>query len=64
MQVVNGYLCRDCTDVLRAQKGVDPAHPKDGPYGRDRDPNDLTRGAAPVSLATSGAVGTRLHVVA
>ncbi|HEX4354544.1 MAG TPA: hypothetical protein VHZ95_16560 [Polyangiales bacterium] len=64
MQIVNGYLCRDCTDVSRAQKGIDPAHPKDGPYGRDRDPNDPTRPTSTPKLADSGTVGTRLHVVA
>lgn len=33
MEVVNGYVCRSCTDVAYAKKGVDPAHPKDGPQG-------------------------------
>jgi hypothetical protein len=31
MQIVNGYQCRDCTDVSYAKKNIDPAHPKDGP---------------------------------
>ncbi|HVY89302.1 MAG TPA: hypothetical protein VG942_10570 [Hyphomonadaceae bacterium] len=30
---VNGYSCRNCTEVAEAKKGVDPAHPKSGPYG-------------------------------
>ena len=30
---VNGYSCRNCTDVDYAKKGIDPAHPKSGPYG-------------------------------
>ncbi len=30
MEVVNGYPCRNCTDVENAKKGVDPAKPKDG----------------------------------
>jgi len=30
---VNGFLCRNCTDVDRAKKHIDPAHPKSGPYG-------------------------------
>ena len=33
MEVVNGYVCNNCTDVERAKKGVDPARPKDGPNG-------------------------------
>ena len=24
MQIVNGYPCQNCTDVLNAQKGIDP----------------------------------------
>ena len=39
---VNGYSCRNCTDVDYAKKHIDPAHPKDGPYGvsapPERDP--------------------------
>ncbi len=33
MDVVNGYPCKNCTDVELAKKGVDPARPKDGPNG-------------------------------
>ncbi len=29
---VNGYLCRNCTDVEKAKKHIDPAHPKSGPF--------------------------------
>ena len=32
---VNGFSCRNCTDVDYAKKHIDPAHPKDGPYGID-----------------------------
>ena len=35
MEVVNGYVCNNCTDVERAKKGVDPARPKDDPKGPD-----------------------------
>ncbi len=37
---VNGFSCKNCTDVDYAKKHIDPAHPKDGPYGvnaTDRD---------------------------
>jgi hypothetical protein len=30
---VNGYLCRNCADVAYAKNHIDPAHPKDGPFG-------------------------------
>ena len=32
---VNGYACKNCTDVDLAKQHIDPAHPKDGPYGVD-----------------------------
>jgi hypothetical protein len=32
---VNGYSCKNCTDVDYAKQHIDPAHPKDGPYGVD-----------------------------
>jgi len=35
---VNGYSCRNCTDVDYAKKHIDPAHPKDGPFGVDAPP--------------------------
>jgi hypothetical protein len=30
---VNGYSCKNCTDVDYAKKNIDPQHPKDGPFG-------------------------------
>ncbi|WP_374575130.1 hypothetical protein [Phenylobacterium sp.] len=35
MEIVNGYVCRNCTDVANAKRNIDPAHPKDGPYGQN-----------------------------
>ncbi|HEX2815057.1 MAG TPA: hypothetical protein VHN39_01590 [Phenylobacterium sp.] len=32
---VNGYQCKNCTDVDYAKKNIDPAHPADGPFGVD-----------------------------
>lgn len=29
---VNGFVCKNCTDVDYAKKHIDPAHPKSGPY--------------------------------
>lgn len=28
INLVNGYVCHNCTDVDYAKKGIDPAHPK------------------------------------
>ncbi len=33
MEIVNGYVCRDCTDVSMARRFVDPAKPEAGPFG-------------------------------
>jgi hypothetical protein len=30
---VNGFTCKNCTDVDYAKKHIDPAHPRSGPYG-------------------------------
>jgi hypothetical protein len=30
---VNGYSCKNCTDVDYAKKNIDPVHPADGPFG-------------------------------
>ena len=30
---VNGFQCKNCTDVDNAKKHIDPQHPKSGPYG-------------------------------
>jgi len=46
VEVVNGFQCKDCTDVDYAKRHVDPAHPKDGPYGVNADPNRPDSAAA------------------
>ncbi|HLK26057.1 MAG TPA: hypothetical protein VKT30_15490 [Caulobacteraceae bacterium] len=30
-QIVNGYVCFNCSDVALAQKGINPAHPPNSP---------------------------------
>ena len=30
---VNGFSCKNCTEVDEAKKFIDPSHPKDGPFG-------------------------------
>jgi hypothetical protein len=42
---VNGFTCRNCTDVDYAKKHIDPAHPKSGPYDVDA-ATDPSRGRA------------------
>lgn len=54
---VNGFSCRNCTEVDEAKKHIDPARPKDGPYGinaRDR-PKDAHGPAVILAGRLSGA---------
>ena len=49
MEMVNGFRCANCTDVDYAKKHIDPAHPKDGPYGINaKDPSGKTHGESVV----------------
>lgn len=62
---VNGYTCRNCTDVDLAKKHVDPAHPQSGPFDVNA-ANDPTRRNDPAvkldgvfaSIAPQAAAGT------
>jgi len=47
---VNGYSCRNCTDVDLAKKGVDPQHPKSGPDNRDAASDPTRLGTDPVKV--------------
>jgi hypothetical protein len=73
---VNGYSCRNCTDVDYAKKHIDPAHPKSGPYDVDA-ASDPSRKAAfildgklsaaqvsSVSPTDPNATGQRLNISA
>lgn len=31
--IVNGFSCRNCSEVDKAKKNIDPAHPEAGPNG-------------------------------
>ena len=39
---VNGFTCKNCTDVDRAKLHIDPQHPQSGPYDVNA-ANDPTR---------------------
>ncbi len=73
--MVNGFQCKNCTDVDYAKKHIDPAHPKSGPYGIDakEDPTvkqtDSTSGAG-ISMTAAAkptpppGLGTQLDISA
>lgn len=37
MEIVNGYVCFNCTDVERAKKGDDPSVKPNSPEAKDKD---------------------------
>lgn len=43
--LVNGFSCKNCTDVDNAKRHIDPQRPQDGPYGVNA-PKDSGRGPA------------------
>ena len=49
---VNGFICRNCTDVDYAKKHIDPDHPKAGPYGANA-ANDPSLANKPVVFGGS-----------
>jgi len=51
---VNGFLCRNCTDVDYAKKHIDPAHPKSGPYGIDAKDDPTVKKAPPSAVILGG----------
>jgi len=53
---VNGFSCKNCSDVDYAKKHIDPAHPKSGPYGISAasDPTRTSAGQIRLSGALAG----------
>jgi hypothetical protein len=51
---VNGFQCRNCTDVENAKKHIDPQHPKSGPYNIDAKTDPTRQTSVILSGALSG----------
>jgi hypothetical protein len=51
---VNGFLCKNCTDVDYAKKHIDPAHPQSGPYGIDAQTDPTVNKIASSAAVTFG----------
>ncbi|MBS0331881.1 MAG: hypothetical protein JSS35_03880 [Proteobacteria bacterium] len=69
--MVNGYACRNCTEVDEAKKHIDPQHPKDGPFGvnaasQPPNPNDphQAKARAAQAAALDPAVGRLVDISA
>ncbi|MFM9936789.1 MAG: hypothetical protein ACKVOL_11400 [Novosphingobium sp.] len=43
---VNGFSCRNCSDVDRAKRNIDPANPSAGPFGMNDHSKTGKAGAA------------------
>jgi hypothetical protein len=39
IELVNGFVCRDCADVALAKRGIDPAKPKEPGGGAAPEPS-------------------------
>ena len=47
---VNGYACKNCTDVANATKHIDPEHPRSGPYGINAQDDPTVKQTAAVTF--------------
>ena len=56
--MVNGFQCKNCTDVAYAKKHIDPAHPKSGPYGIDAKDDPTVKQTDTASSATGTSVAS------
>jgi hypothetical protein len=59
MRLVNGYVCSNCTDEELAKRGVDPAHPKDGPVTPQTSANGKAEAAG--KSQAQGANGSKVE---
>jgi len=50
---VNGYSCKNCTDVDNAKRNIDPTHPKDGPLGVNASRSPATPRRSPSAVSFS-----------
>ena len=55
---VDGYQCRNCSDVELAKNHIDPAHPKSGPLNVDAkdDPTRAVQNAQKKAVQFGGAL--------
>lgn len=47
---VNGFSCKNCTDVDYAKKHIDPDHPRSGPYGINAKEDPTVRASQAVTF--------------
>jgi len=64
IELVNGYVCRDCTDVSLAKRGVDPAHPPGKPGAADAKDDTKNGGRKPGSPGDPAAAASPTSISA
>jgi hypothetical protein len=62
--IVNGFRCKNCTDVDYAKKHIDPAHPKSGPYGINAKDDPTVQQTAPVTAKPAPGLGAQFDISA
>jgi len=55
---VNGFVCKNCTDVDNAKKHIDPAHPKSGPYGIDAKDDPTVKNVSSSGIIFGGSLSS------
>lgn len=70
MEIVNGFQCKNCTDIDLAKKGIDPAHPKlaDGrpatPSNKEDDKREVAVRLGINQPNATGSIGTKVSIFA
>ncbi|KHA62643.1 hypothetical protein [Sphingomonas sp. Ant20] len=59
---VNGYACKNCSDVDLAAKNIDPAHPRSGPLNRDAVQDPTRQDTDPVKIAAARKTAEAIQV--
>lgn len=66
ISVVNGFVCFNCTDTEKAQKGIDPANPTTDPARnpKDQQKQQLKKAEAKAALERLHGLGNVVDVMA
>lgn len=61
---VNGYSCKNCSEVDLAAKHIDPAHPRSGPFAINAATDPTRQDTDPVKIAAARktAQATQAHI--
>ena len=57
---MNGFSCRNCTEVDYAKRNIDPAHPQAGPFGIN-DPQKVKAGDNLLARQKAARAAERSH---